>query len=609
MFNNITLFLILLFGGIAQAQTSFFNQFNKILPQLTIEQQIDTIIAIPFEVMNSQSAKTIEKYEYALQLSKKLNDDNRIGSVYEKMGLAYYYLGDYDISVLSMTKAIASFEKVDNQIRIGSTYASMGYQMKRRNLPKAFEYMHKGIQVLKATDDETALSAAYNNIGVLYQMKKDLDSALYYYYLGYEIVKSKNDSLGIPYSLNNIGQALMDKKEYDKAFVKYNEAFEIRKLRNDQNGLAENYGYLGDLYFETNEIEKAIESYLKSLKISEDINYIYLCQVNSDQLAKSYEKTGGFKQALFYRNKNQKYKDEILNETSNKTIAQLEVQFDTERKEKELAIKSVNVIKEKSKVRQRTSILIGLSITLLLLVLIAILIFRQLKFKQKHLQNENHLKDIIAEEETKNKIYSERMRISRDLHDNIGSQLTFLISSMDNMKYVSDEEKLKFKLNDLTDFTRVTISQLRDTIWAMNKDYLSIEDLQIRIVNFIDIAQNSAENIEFIFEKDILDLDYAFTPAQGINLFRIIQESVNNAIKYAHAQKIIIQMHENENEIIFSVNDDGKGFDDKQMNQGFGLKNMKARAEEINALFVLKTEFNKGTSVIISFKKDTSKDL
>jgi len=609
VFNNITLFLILLFGGIAQAQTSFFNQFNKILPQLTIEQQIDTIIAIPFEVMNSQSAKTIEKYEYALQLSKKLNDDNRIGSVYEKMGLAYYYLGDYDISVLSMTKAIASFEKVDNQIRIGSTYASMGYQMKRRNLPKAFEYMHKGIQVLKATDDETALSAAYNNIGVLYQMKKDLDSALYYYYLGYEIVKSKNDSLGIPYSLNNIGQALMDKKEYDKAFVKYNEAFEIRKLRNDQNGLAENYGYLGDLYFETNEIEKAIESYLKSLKISEDINYIYLCQVNSDQLAKSYEKTGGFKQALFYRKKNQKYKDEILNETSNKTIAQLEVQFDTERKEKELAIKSVNVIKEKSKVRQRTSILIGLSITLLLLVLIAILIFRQLKFKQKHLQNENHLKDIIAEEETKNKIYSERMRISRDLHDNIGSQLTFLISSMDNMKYVSDEEKLKFKLNDLTDFTRVTISQLRDTIWAMNKDYLSIEDLQIRIVNFIDIAQNSAENIEFIFEKDILDLDYAFTPAQGINLFRIIQESVNNAIKYAHAQKIIIQMHENENEIIFSVNDDGKGFDDKQMNQGFGLKNMKARAEEINALFVLKTEFNKGTSVIISFKKDTSKDL
>src|SRR5690554_6300904 len=418
--------------------------------------------------------------------------------------------------------------------------------MKRRNLPKAFEYMHKRIENLKTSEDEIALSAAYNNIGVLYQMKEDIDSALYYFYLGYDIVKSKNDSLGIPYSLNNIGQALVDQNKYDQAFSKYKEAFEIRRIRNDQNGLAENYGYLGDLYFQKKELEKAIENYLQSLKISEEINYPYLCQTNSDQLAQAYEEIGDYQQALIYRKKNQKYKDENLNEASNKTIAQLEVQFDTERKEKELALKSANVIKEKSKVRQRTSILIGLSITLILLVFIALLIYRQLKAKQKHLQNENHLKDIITEEETKNKIYSERMRISRDLHDNIGSQLTFLISSMDNMKYVSDEEKLKFKLNDLTDFTRVTISQLRDTIWAMNKDYLSIEDLQIRIVNFIDIAQNSAENIEFIFEKDILDLDYAFTPAQGINLFRIIQESVNNAIKYAHAQKIIIQMHENE---------------------------------------------------------------
>jgi len=607
--NNITLFLLLLFGGITQAQTSFFNQFNQILPQLTVEQQIDTIIAIPFEVMNSQGVKTIEKYEYALQLSNKLKDDYRIGCVYEKMGLAYYYLGDYDVSVLSMNKAIESFEKVDNQVRIGSTYASIGHQMKRRNLPKAFEYMHKGIEILKTTEDEIALSAAYNNIGVLYQMKEDIDSALYYFYLGYDIVKSKNDSLGIPYSLNNIGQALVDQKKYDQAFSKYKEAFEIRRIRNDQNGLAENYGYLGDLYFQKKELEKAIENYLQSLKISEEINYPYLCQTNSDQLAQAYEEIGDYQQALIYRKKNQKYKDEILNEASNKTIAQLEVQFDTERKEKELALKSANVIKEKSKVRQRTSILIGLSITLILLVFIALLIYRQLKAKQKHLQNENHLKDIITKEETKNKIYSERMRISRDLHDNIGSQLTFLISSMDNMKYISNEDKLKFKLNDLTEFTRVTISQLRDTIWAMNKDYLSIEDLQARIESFLNTAEGSTQNIAYIFNNGIHSSDLKFTPSEGVNLFRILQETVNNAIKYSHAKEIKISFDENQDEIIFKIEDNGKGFDETLLKHGFGLKNMKARAEEINALFTLKTEIGKGTSIILLFQKNTTNDL
>lgn len=609
MFNHLTLLFLILLGGIAQAQTNFFHQFNQSLPQLTVEQQIDTIIAIPFEVMNSQGVKTIEKYEYALQLSNELKDDYRIGCVYEKMGLAYYYLGDYDVSVLSMNKAIESFEKVDNQVRIGSTYASIGHQMKRRNLPKAFEYMHKGIEILKTTEDEIALSAAYNNIGVLYQMKEDIDSALYYFYLGYDIVKSKNDSLGIPYSLNNIGQALVDQKKYDQAFSKYKEAFEIRRIRNDQNGLAENYGYLGDLYFQKKELEKAIENYLQSLKISEEINYPYLCQTNSDQLAQAYEEIGDYQQALIYRKKNQKYKDEILNEASNKTIAQLEVQFDTERKEKELALKSANVIKEKSKVRQRTSILIGLSITLILLVFIALLIYRQLKAKQKHLQNENHLKDKITEEETKNKIYSERMRISRDLHDNIGSQLTFLISSMDNMKYISNEDKLKFKLNDLTEFTRVTISQLRDTIWAMNKDYLSIEDLQARIESFLNTAEGSTQNIAYIFNNGTHSSDLKFTPSEGVNLFRILQETVNNAIKYSHAKEIKISFDENQDEIIFKIEDNGKGFNETLLKHGFGLKNMKARAEEINALFTLKTEIGKGTSIILLFQKNTTNDL
>src|SRR5690606_12749255 len=105
-----------------------------------------------------------------------------------------------------------------------------------------------------------------------------------------------------------------------------------------------------------------------------------------------------------------------------------EVQFDTERKEKELAIKTANILQEKTKVRRRTAILIGVLILLGLFLLIGVLIYRHLKTKQKLLQKENQLKDIIAEEETKNKVFKERMRISRDLHDNIGSQLTFLIS-------------------------------------------------------------------------------------------------------------------------------------------------------------------------------------
>lgn len=587
------------------AQTDYFKNLNQILPGLSATEKIDTIIAIPFEIMNSQSQSTVEQYKYALDIANGIKDEDRLGKIYQKMGLAYYYIGDYETSVLSMTKAIEAFEKIGDQVGMGSTFASMGYQMKRRNLPKSIDYMRQGINILKKTEDRTALSAAYNNFGVLQQFNDDVDSALYYFYLGYDIVLENKDSLGIPYSLNNIGQAFYTKGDFPKALSYYEKAFKIRKIKNDLNGLAENYRFLADVYFAQEEYEKAIENYIASSKISEEINYTYLSQVNSDQLALAYEKIGNYKQALFFRNEHQKYKDQILDEKTNKTIAQLEVQFDTERKEKELALKTANILQEKTKVRKRTSILIGVLILLGLLLFIGILIYRQLKTKQELLQKENQLKDIIAEEETKNKIYKERMRISRDLHDNIGSQLTFLISSMDNMKYITNEEKVKFKLTDLSSYTRVTIAQLRDTIWAMNKDQLSVEDMQIRILSFLESAKESTKDIAFNFENYIANSTYEFTPIEGINLFRIIQESVNNSIKYATSSEIEISMKEEGEFITFTIKDNGKGFDKTSVKQGFGLRNMVARAKEINAIYELESEIGVGTKVTVEFKKDT----
>lgn len=603
--KTLCLLLVLFLGVSINAQTEYFKKLNQILPGLSATEKIDTIVAIPFEIMNSQSLSAVEQYKYALEIARGIKDENRMGRVFEKMGLAYYYLGEYETSVLSMTKAIEAYEKSGNQVGMGSTYASMGYQMKRRNLPKSIEYMRQGINILKTTDDEIALSAAYNNFGVLQQFNDDIDSALYYFYLGYEIVLANKDSLGLPYSLNNIGQAFFSKGDFPKALSYYEKAFKIRKIKNDLNGIAENYRFLADVYFEQKEYDKAIENYLASSKISEEINYTYLSQVNCDQLAISFEKIGDYNQALYYRNENQKFKDQILDEQTNKTIAQLELQFDMERKEKELAIKTASIIQEKTKVRNRTSILIGVSILLGLLIFIGILIYRQLRTKQALLQKENELKDIIAEEETQDKIYKERMRISRDLHDNIGSQLTFLISSMDNMKYITKEEKVKFKLTDLSSFTRITISQLRDTIWAMNKDQLSIEDMQIRILSYLETAKESTKDISFIFENNIQNTVFKLTPIEGINLFRIVQESVHNAVKHASATIIEINMNEFQNMITFRVKDNGKGFDEAEIKQGYGLRNMQARAIEINANFHLKSEKGNGTIITVEFKKNT----
>ena len=89
----------------------------------------------------------------------------------------------------------------------------------------------------------------------------------------------------------------------------------------------------------------------------------------------------------------------------------------------------------------------------------------------------------------------QRLNISRDLHDNIGAQLTFIISSVDNIKYAFDitNEKLDSKLNNISSFAKDTIVELRDTIWAMNSNEISFEDLEIRINNYIEKAKEAKD--------------------------------------------------------------------------------------------------------------------
>ena len=596
--------LLLLYTVKLSAQSDYFIELNKKMAQLSATQKVDTILAIPFEVMNSQTVETIEACKEGLKIAKQLKDNIRIGLLYEKVATSYYYKGDYDLTLESSLNAVKHYEKTGDMDRIGSAYASVGYQMKRRNLPQAFIYMRKGVKLLDGSQNSQLLSAAYNNYGVLFEMNEDIDSALYYYFKGLKIVRDNHDSLGIPYSLNNIGMAYVLKGELDKAYEYHAEAFKIRKLRNDKNGIAENHKYFGDVYFEQGSFEKAIEQYEQSLQLCEEIKYTYLSQVVCEQLAESYENIGDYKQSLIYRKKYQEYKDKLLNDQTNSTVAQLEVQFETERKEKEIIEQNARISRQDAEAKQRNYILIGLSVALLLLVVLGVNIYRQQKFKQERLLEENRLKDQVASEQLKNKVHEERLRISRDLHDNIGSQLTFLTSSMDNMKYMVQEEKITNKLTDLTTFTRSTISQLRDTIWAMNKGSITTEDLQGRLLNYIEDAKKTVDDVSFDFVTSGNSNNIVFSTTQGVHLFRIVQESINNALKYAMPSTIKVEVVEDKKSISISIQDDGIGFNQEEVSLGNGLKNMEQRAKEIGATFVLQSTKDAGTLILVKLQKD-----
>jgi len=226
--------------------------------------------------------------------------------------------------------------------------------------------------------------------------------------------------------------------------------------------------------------------------------------------------------------------------------------------------------------------------------------------KNNQLRREAELKEALAKIETQNKLQEQRLRISRDLHDNIGAQLTFVTSSVDNLKYglTDKDDKVSDKLTSISAFTTQTIYELRDTIWAMNKEKISIEDLQARISNFIDKAGVADTKVKFIFQvADNISNEFMLPSIKGMNVYRIIQEGVNNALKYAEAQSIIVSLSEKDNQFELSILDDGKGFDLKNTEMGNGLNNIKKRSRDLGGTVYFNSN-NKGTKITLTFPMD-----
>ena len=315
------------------------------------------------------------------------------------------------------------------------------------------------------------------------------------------------------------------------------------------------------------------------------------------------EKKGNYKNALKNYIDYKSIEDSLLNETKTKQIVEVREQYQTAEKERETLIQRAKIAERDLVIQERNYQIYGLSALLLILGLLGYLFYNQQKLKNKQLLKENELKEALVKIETQNKLQEQRLRISRDLHDNIATQLTFIISSIDNLKYGFDikDKKLTNKLNTISAFTSETIYELRDTIWAMNKDKISIEDLETRIANYIDKARDIFNKTNFKFDIDLaVNLNATFSTVRGMGIYRIIQEAIHNSIKYAKASKITVYIIKVNNKLVFNVSDNGSGFDLKTVERGNGLINMEKRANSIQASFNISSKETQGTTITLT---------
>lgn len=541
----------------------------------------------------------------ALEIRKQLKDSAGIGASLNNLGNVVMTGGNYERSVAYFIEALKIREAIKDSLGIASTTNNLGLiYYKQQKFPEAIRYYHQALIINQRQNTLDKQVLLLNNLGNVYDEINQLDSSVYYYQQAIDGANKTEDARLIAISYGNMGVTQEKKGNYDLAKKYLNKALKIRIESEDLEGQAILYNNLATVFVSTTQYDSAIYYFKKSIEFSEQIDFKEATRDNYLGLSTAYEKTKQFEKAFIAHQQYTIIKDSMLNEATNKQIAEMQTKYETEKKEKKIAEQKVKIGHEQMRVKQRNYTLYGLALILIFLLILGRYIYKQQKYKQQQLIEENKLKDKLAEVTLQNELHEERLRISRDLHDNIGSQLTFIISSVDNIKFLfkTSDEKLKEKLINISDFTRTTITQLRDTIWAMNKNEITASDLEGRISNYLKEAKLAQQSIQYNLIYD-LDSNVIFTSNQGINIYRIIQEAINNAIKYSAASQIDVTVNTKNHNVSFIIEDDGIGFDINSIKLGNGLENMKNRATSIGAKIEINSTKEKGTTIYFEIAK------
>ena len=202
------------------------------------------------------------------------------------------------------------------------------------------------------------------------------------------------------------------------------------------------------------------------------------------------------------------------------------------------------------------------------------------------------------------KLFSIRTKISRDLHDEVGSTLSgvALFSEIVKQKMPpgSDADAGNY-LDRIALNSKEMVEKMNDIVWAINPQNDSFERIIQKLHGY---AANicTTKDIRLYFESDASGKKHNLDMQSRKNLYLITKEAINNAVKYSECKNLFVWLHSDRHRVKVQVKDDGKGFVVDSGYEGNGLKNMKARAGEIKALFTIESIPEQGTKVQVEIR-------
>jgi len=613
------------------AQTKIVDSLRRLIDKTTnAKQKLDLILALSGETINSDTLLPYVVIANSIANNSKTESDKRQAT----FSYAYYYIRkNYVDSALMLIDGLINkyqYEKQDEQYHLGlllfkarildrgnrytesltelykvaeaaelikdtasliQAKTGIGWvQLEMEQYPEALKWLLIALHTSSNKNFYKNYGALYSNLASAYKALGKSDSAVWYIKIAIDNARQNNNLLFLATALSMQAKIFVENKQPGLAEAPLHEVLEIRKKLNDPFYTVYDMSSMASYYAQNKQTDKGIALCKEGIELAKKNGLSSQLLMIYRSLSENYKAAGKIAEYSKTLESIIAIKDSFNNINSTKLLADMQSGSEALKKERTITEQKLNLT-------IKNYWLFGSALFALMATIIVWLGFKYYNRKQ-HIKMQLALAEEkrIAAQSIIDAEEQERKRIAADLHDNIGAYASAIRADVEKIAN-NGTQKNDTVLQNLEQHSQEIINSLRDTIWVLNKENITITGISDRIKNYISKLRPSYDHIQFQVNEDIKN-DIRISSQHALNIFRIVQEAIHNALKHSGAGLIDIGISSTEN-ILIKITDDGKGMDKNSISGGNGLQNMQARARETGLKLSISSATAAGTVLIL----------
>jgi signal transduction histidine kinase len=528
------------------------------------------------------SIEGIANTNKAIIIFKNLNDNEQVYNCYLQLGYFYIIKDQYQKSLEEYFSSLKLAESIKDSAKVALSLEKIGeVYLLTPNLEKAKFNFEKAIDIFTELNNERSVMFNLTNLGAAYQKEGNLEKAIPIFEKGLEIARKLGEERSESIFLGNIGSSNRALLNYEVSLDYLFKALTIKLRQGNFTSIAHTYNDISETYIEMKDLLKAKKYALKAVEYSKGHNlrqerYAYYILSNIEYDLENFKASHENLKAY------QKIEDSIFSIEKTRSINELQIEFESEKKNLKIEAQRSNIALLDSKNKIKTQWLIFGSLSLLAIFILITLQKSRSNAKKDKLLQEKFSQDLLISQE------KERTKIAKELHDSVGQQLTLIKIQAQNSSQI-----------DIAQMTNTALEEVRSISRGLYPALLK----QLGLKESIEMLVNEYdERTDLFFSVDIDDIDIHFTESTSLNFYRLIQECLNNIIKHAKAKSVTVNIEVTEDKIVALISDNGQGFDvnDNQKKNSLGLKTIFERIKIMDGKISIDSKLDIGTSFIFS---------